>query len=1077
MQGKSLYSLAVFMMSAALRSIASSSVDRPAVIWYSAPVGPGELVQIHGGAWGTNPVIEVTGITDGRTGRPQQASAPDFRKAQRVIPFNVTENGICFEYPRDLAAGLAAFRVISNAKEPSDTFILNEPAVWWIQGDLGREVSQGGWLRLFGRCLSRTGKTRVSLRNGSRHIELNVVRKDVWSLDTKLPSDIPVGVYTVYVHNGDGGQSGWRDGGTVDVRAYREVWKTDRFDVTAFGAIPNDGLDDTRAVQAALERSATNGGGIVYLPRGRFQCNDTLHIPPKTLLRGESREATQLYWPDCEEPPENLIEATSMFGIEDLFIHAGKYRNGIVCKNESAGLHELGGGITAEAAKPHDITLRRVRLKLIIDQYMLKNTNEYEKRAYLRGNGIVIRDARFVRVEDCDLYASKEGSSTLYFVLSADYLNINNCRINGSGWAVVGGDKIIFENNDAYNCTYSIAPVCRNLFWSHNRQHDLFTNNRESITHDGARTAFRGIYPAACDGTRLAFDFGAAKIDFRNGVDYWIGQNVQLVEGHGAGQTRTITALTNSLVTIDRPWSITPDATSRFVIAAERRHLIYADNETEDASIAIQLYGGLTEGILARNRSSRAGGFRGFGMDYHAIIPLWYVQFLDNEIIEGNGYRGPGNETPPRDSEMAILDHGNGMDLTRSCVIRRGVLHSNAKVVMSSANGIVEDCVIRNADTGLSVEARHADSIVLRGNRFENVTEPLDRIARQQAIMHPAERVLTLITSAENALDITPPADWTLEKKRLVRAISEHAATSTQADAIARAALLKALRSLTAATPAGHIYNMRIAEMLLGTSLRIQNWDSGMTRLLSSEKATEATVKFQAGIAPLAPPATCKLTFQNMLGWQLSDTVTTNLNPMKTTDINVKMRSAFGAKGFFRLPVTITYNGDGWTLRCKGNLTTLTENRLCQWVTAGPFTAPIQAFANAPRWQTLTNADAHGAMDLNRVLGPNSTGQTAIACAILRAARPTPVRFNTSGPIRLYLDNSRIGADVQRGTWGGVTLTSGDHLLKAATLPEKKDKWTFKVSCEIAETCLPGDLTCLPANEILNALSTLPNKP
>ena len=793
---------------ASLCFVFAQAQEAPSAVWWSTPVEPGELVQVHGGAWGTNPVVEVAGLAARTPGHPRPASAPDFRKAQRVRPLKVTETGVCFEYPRSVDAGLAACRVIAEDGLASEPFILNEPVAWWLHGNLGGEASPGGWLRLFGRCLSRDGKARVVLTNPERRIELQLTKIDVWSLDATLPDALPAGTYAVQVHNGGGGPDGWRSAGSITIRPYQEVWKTDRFNVTAFGAIPNDGLDDTLALQAALSMAATNGGGIVYLPRGRFQCNGTLQIPERTLLRGESRETTQLYWPDCEEPPENLIEGTSAFGIEDLFIHAGKYRNGIVCKNAASGQHELGGGARTGAATAHDITVRRVRLKLIIDQYLIKNTEEYAKRAYLRGNGLVIRDARFVRVEDCDIYCSKEGSTTLYFVLDAEYLHIRNCRINGSGWAVVGGDKVIFENNDAYNCTYSIAPVCRNLYWGRNGQHDLFTNNRESITHDGARTAFRGTVPAQCDGTRLALDFGSEKNPYRNGADYWIGQNIQLVEGRGAGQTRMVTALTNNVVTIDRPWSIRPDATSRYVVAAERQHLLYVDNTTEDSSIAIQLYGGLTDGVLARNRCARSGGFLGFGMDYHGIIPLWFVQYLDNEILEGNGYRGPGNEMPPRDSIMAILDHGNERTLTRSCVIRRGVLHSNAHIEMASANGIIENCLVKNADAGLSVSSKHAGSIVLRGNRFENVDEPLDSVARQQAVMLPAERVLALLTSAEAALGHPPPAAWTPLKKQLV-ATTRSDASNPAAEASARAALLQALCALSAAP---RVYDMRVAE-------------------------------------------------------------------------------------------------------------------------------------------------------------------------------------------------------------------------------------------------------------------------
>lgn len=1059
--------ISAIVCAASFSAIVARAQEAPSVFWWSAPVEPGELVQVHGGAWGTNPVVEVV---EAMKGFALSDAKPDFRKAKRLRPVSLTDTGICFEYPKTCSADApACCRIVTDAGLTSAPFILNEPTVWWLHGDLGADASPGGWLRLFGRCLDRAGRTEVVLKSGKRQISLKVTQRDIWSLDTLIPENLAPGTYTVAVSNGTGERNGWRDAGTVTVRPYQEIWKSDRFDVTSFGAIPNDGLDDTLALQAALAMAATNGGGTVYLPRGRFQCNGTLQIPVRTLFRGESRETTQLYWPDGEEPPENLIEGTSAFGIEDLFIHAGKYRNGIVCKNDAAGKHELGGGSHPDEVTARDITVRRVRLKLLIDQYLIKNTAEYEKRAYLRGNGLVIRDARFVRVEDCDLYASKEGSTTLYFVLSAEYLLIRNCRINGSGWAVVGGDKVIFENNDAYNCTYSIAPVCRNLFWSKNRQHDLFTNNRESITHDGARTAFRGTLPARCEGLRIEMDFGGEKNPYRNGPAYWIGQNVQLVEGRGAGQTRTITALTNNTVTIDRPWSVAPDATSRYVIAAERQHLLYVDNDTEDSSIAIQLYGGLTDGVLARNRSSRSGGFIGFGMDYHGIIPLWFVQFLDNQILEGNGYRGPGNEVPPRDSVMSIVDHGNERSLTRSCVIRRGILHNNARLEMSSANGIIENCLVKNADTGIAVSGKHARSIVLRGNRFENVAEPLDPVARQQAVMHPAERVLTLLAGAEAALGEKTPAGWGALKKQLTASLTD----ATFSDAAARDALLKALRTLAPANGPAQVYDMRVAEALLGATLRIQAWDSGMTRLLASENATEAMVTLQAGLAPTAPETSCKIVFAEVPGWRFASDTAACLTPGSTSAVKVSMAAPAGSKGFFRLPVTVEYSGDGWALKCRDTLQTLTENRICQWVASGPFAANTPAKPGPQSWQALTNANVHGAMNLNERFGPNNTGTVAIASAVLRVTRPTSVRLDFSGPVRLFMDGKRLGTDLPRCAWGSIMLAPGDHLLKAVTVPEKKDAWQFKVSCDITGTCLPGDLIVLPAAEVLRSEALL----
>ena len=83
-----------------------------------------------------------------------------------------------------------------------------------------------------------------------------------------------------------------------------------------------------------------------------------------------------------------------------------------------------------------------------------------------------------------------------------------------------------------------------------------------------------------------------------------------------------------------------------------------------------------------------------------------------------------------------------------------------------------------------------------------------------------------------------------------------------------------------------------------------------------------------------------------------------------------------------------------------------------------------------------------------------------------------PLRFDFEGPIRLTVDGTRIGTDIQRGTWGSVALAPGDHVLKAAFTLKKKDECLFKVSCEIADTCLPGDLTVLSAEEVLR-LGTL----
>jgi len=74
----------------------------------------------------------------------------------------------------------------------------------------------------------------------------------------------------------------------------------DVVNVLSFGAIPNDGEDDTAAIQAALNLEA-NGNRIVYLPQGTYLVSDRLDWPSgahgglahkRTILQGSRQEQT-----------------------------------------------------------------------------------------------------------------------------------------------------------------------------------------------------------------------------------------------------------------------------------------------------------------------------------------------------------------------------------------------------------------------------------------------------------------------------------------------------------------------------------------------------------------------------------------------------------------------------------------------------------------------------------------------------------------------------------------------------------------------------------------------------------------
>ena len=407
-------------------------------MWASYPVGAGDHVLVHGGAWGKDARV----VTDG--GKTCPASV-------------LSDTGLVFPFPAD-SERIVEGRVVSDAGK-SAPFALNAPTPWWLQGDAGDSSTPGGTLRIFGRSLApygkaATGTPRVLL--GDRELALEKI--DVWSLDARVPSDMPPGRYAVKIRNGLAGGRGWYDAGTWEVAAPRAVWKDDRFDVEDFGAESNDDASDSDAFDAAMAAAAANGGGTVFVPAGRFVLTRTLVIPPHVLLKGEDRALAQICWPDTMDPPPNLIEGTHSFGIHDLFISSGQYRNGIVANTE---IGRSGQMDSRRGTTTHDVSLRRLRVKLVSDQWRDSKPGDFLPRYTMRGDGIIVRNCLRAEIVDCDIYCDKDAQRTLFFNFTGDCIRMADCRINGTGWAIFGGDRCIFENNTANNCTYSISSASR----------------------------------------------------------------------------------------------------------------------------------------------------------------------------------------------------------------------------------------------------------------------------------------------------------------------------------------------------------------------------------------------------------------------------------------------------------------------------------------------------------------------------------------------------------------------------------------------------------------------------------------
>ena len=1052
----------------AMCSLSHANLSPPAVVWWSAPVMPGEIVLLHGGDWGDDPKVEIASIRDSEPGEAATGRTPVIGDVRVLAPVHRTETGLSFVLP-GTPEGLHVCRVISGMRGPSAPFVLNEPTSWWVQGDRGRAASPGGWLRVFGRCLSFDAKAQMALKRGNDHIELPLQQQDSWSMTASLPEELTPGAYEVLVHNGEGGPAGWRRAGTVDIALHEEVWEDRVFDVVDFGAVPNDRAGDTQALRAALAAAGQNGGGIVHLPRGRYQIHGTLEIPPFTLLRGESLELSQLYWPDTQKPPAALIKGSHNFGVEDLFITSGNYLSGIV------------SGRLADPASGR-VLIRRVRMRLLRDQYV--SAEERLRRHSLPGHALDI-EGEFVRVTDCDIVTSGRGGS---FALRVRYGQVTGNRFIDGGGSISGSENLIFENNTVTGGGVSATPLPlyqRNIYFAGNRLERNFAHDREAMTLDGGAHTYQGAVKNVA-GTRLVLaDEGMA---WRNGADHWINGGIMVFAGRGAGQLRRIRRIDGRTVEVDRPWTIEPDDSSLIAISYFRERHLFVGNRIEDATIALQLHGSLIEGVVAGNTSARAGGFHSFGMwKGGGPEPSWYIQYLDDEILEGNAYRGPMNEIPSLDSHLAIRDRGNSetdYSFTRTCLARRCILRNNARIeVLGNGiadNVLIENCLVENADVGLYVDPR-AQGVILRGNRFDNVLQPMTG-AIERAVTHPADLVLAALSGAQAQLGAAAPAAWARIQSELETLAVEGDLASKATAAKARAFLAEAVAVLASDSSAE--YAADLMRTLLGIDVAVDT--DALAAAATTGKAT--SVPAQVSIPSWSLPVSVALRVNPFPGWTVESSPTQAIEPGGTTLFTLQTTGPKRPAGPFDLPFTCDVRGDGWRLSFTDHAgparLTVTD-----WLVVGPFenesgevidttvhppelkldvTARYQTRDGVKGWKPIrTTAD--GRLDLVTHF-KDADRAVAYAVACVRAARDIPAMVTYAGMtstdgVMLYVNGQRIGTRWRFNQWGPTLLRQGDNIVFAVLSNLDRD-WRAGVQVEPMAPLAPGELIAVPADEL-----------
>jgi hypothetical protein len=551
----------------------------------------------------------------------------------------------------------------------------------------------------------------------------------------------------VTLFNGSGDSNAWRPAGTIFIAA-QPVLPPAVTDVYPQGdpARANNGVaaDDSRRINAAMDRLAARGGGTVFLHGGVYTLSATLRVPDGIHLKGEATDAVTLVWRDAETPPPALIEGLRDFSIENLTINARRHfdivRGGFgPAPAQALAPSEREPSRTAAGVGPvvgSDITLRNLTIRA--DAFM-GHLVDGDAEDRLKPMLAAIKDGvagirlggRNIFIEGCDIL-----SSVRPLLLSAgDGVRVsgNIFRIGRRGWYGISGSRaVLFEDNLVIGADLQASGggintleghyVSRDILIRNNRFLQLYGWDREAMTSDGPRGFYFGPLSVQADGKTVELSpAGLAKLTDSD----WTGASLFVVKGRGLGFKAEIAKRMGTAVTLDRKIAgLTDDSSVISIVPTEQDYLVIG-NRFEDAGAA-QIFGTGYRSVFAENSAIRSQGFIATGLDYLHPQSNFYTQFLRNSVQ--SWLLGPFSGVIVTGRQFAkdgpVLSYGTvirGNHLDGGPSIR---INGRPEMAPSVKNVLIEQNRISNTDIGILI-GPGVDDVTLQNNETDRVRVPV----------------------------------------------------------------------------------------------------------------------------------------------------------------------------------------------------------------------------------------------------------------------------------------------------------------------------------------------------------------
>ena len=657
----------------------------------------------------------------------KKATLSDGKKTAEVTLYQLNKQSFKFVIPADFSEGLYSLSLAGDYGEV--TREINTPVVRWIQSDEGKTATPDGWVRVQGECLRVREDCQpyaVIEGNGKKIVLSPEKIYDDYSVKFNL-SALEDGEYDFTYNNG----LAFAEKVTLTVApSPEEKWNKTVYNALDYGFATDKIGDCTEAFTKLLELVGKNGGGIIYIPHGKYHMTGTFRVPTGTVIRGDGYKRTQLFWTDewyefdedhhwmPTKTPYYMFFLEGECAFEDIDFEGRKlgnmFRNQKTDKTNNIRFDRI--RVQANPLTGNEMHIRcgddkwRARSATMKEHFMCRND-----LFTVSGVNIKVRDSVFNW--GGRPFGDSEGSEC-YLMQRCVF---GDCTAIDDWMPLGQHNGAIIEDNEFRHWTMGASG--KNFYFARNKILNVEDNNREAFTTDVALGMSYYGTDVKKDGCRFTFPEGTNMENVRE------GKTLVILSGKGAGQLREVTAVDGYTVTVESPFDVEPDDSSVMIVNHTFRNFYFIDLQVHNSG-SIQFYTAQANTVVDRVKFTHSASIKGWGQFvYGTMSENWYSTFQNCEYDDVNYYHMDGwymAPTLPGNSFMCAF--GEGDETSNICCTMRNNHFVDDSIINIRAGKVMralEDCVIENNefnDCKCAIYVEHkAQRIFAYNNTYNNV--------------------------------------------------------------------------------------------------------------------------------------------------------------------------------------------------------------------------------------------------------------------------------------------------------------------------------------------------------------------